>query len=466
MARLAERESEKENSLMNELIFGNSESFQKVMAKVELYAPHAWPALILGETGVGKELIARKLHDLSQRKAMPFIPVNCSAIPAGLFESELFGYERGAFSGAMNPSKGLAKMAHGGTLFLDELGELDINLQAKLLRLIDSGEVRSVGSQKVEHVNVRVIAATNVDLSAAVAAGLFRQDLLERLSVLRIHVPPLRDRKEDILLIATEILERLGSRFSVEDLKLLTLFDWPGNVRQLRNLLIRASVLGKMKVGEPLLKQLLKEEARESTVGAAPKEREALLQGPLEAIERDVIIDRLKKFHGNRKEAAKDLGIAKSTLHEKLRRWKEDPSVEKLGLWLAGLTLLVSPSFANTDRISWIVEQIVLPPLPPVAEKAGFQAMAQGVNYSDAFSLLGDVLYDSRLVDVGVKYSERLFPAWTEEGQSLKRESLGLRKSFAAQVGRSFLTQENHYGRLSAEFIQFDPSTFRLLRRL
>lgn len=327
---------------MNELIFGNSESFQKVMAKVELYAPHAWPALILGETGVGKELIARKLHDLSQRKAMPFIPVNCSAIPAGLFESELFGYERGAFSGAMNPSKGLAKMAHGGTLFLDELGELDINLQAKLLRLIDSGEVRSVGSQKVEHVNVRVIAATNVDLSAAVAAGLFRQDLLERLSVLRIHVPPLRDRKEDILLIATEILERLGSRFSVEDLKLLTLFDWPGNVRQLRNLLIRASVLGKMKVGEPLLKQLLKEEARESTVGAAPKEREALLQGPLEAIERDVIIDRLKKFHGNRKEAAKDLGIAKSTLHEKLRRWKEDPSVEKtwpMARWTHTLSL-------------------------------------------------------------------------------------------------------------------------------
>ena len=126
--------------------------------------------------------------------------------------------------------------------------------------------------------------------------------------------------------------------------------------------------------------------------------------------------------------------------------------------------LLASPSFANTDRISWIIEQIVLPPLPPVAEKAGFQAMAQGVNYSDAFSLLGDILYDTRFVDLGVKYSERLFPAWTEQGQSLKRESLGLKKSLAVQMGRSFLTQENHYGRLSAEFIQFDPSTFRLLR--
>ncbi len=119
---------------------------------------------------------------------------------------------------------------------------------------------------------------------------------------------------------------------------------------------------------------------------------------------------------------------------------------------------------ANTDRISWIIEQIVLPPLPPIAEKAGFQAMAQGVNYSDAFSILGDILYDTRLIDVGIKYSERLFPAWTEEGQSLRMESLGLKKSFAAQIGRSFLTQENHYGRLSAEIIQFDPSTFRLLR--
>ncbi len=327
---------------MTELICGNSESFQKTLAKIELYAPHSWPALILGETGVGKELIAKKLHELSPRKSMPFIPVNCSAIPAGLFESELFGFEKGSFSGAMAPSKGLARMAHGGTLFLDELGELDINLQAKLLRLIDSGEVRAVGSQRIEYINIRVIAATNVDLYTAVSAGHFRQDLLERLSVLRIPVPSLKERKEDIPLIATAILERLGAKFSPEDLQILNLFDWPGNVRQLRNILIRATVLGKMKVTDTLLKTLLKEELRDTTVTAPPPEREALLQGPLEAIEREIIVDRLKKYHGNRKEAAKDLGIAKSTLHEKIRRWKEDPSIKKtwpMARWASPLNL-------------------------------------------------------------------------------------------------------------------------------
>jgi transcriptional regulator with PAS, ATPase and Fis domain len=327
---------------MNELIFGNSKSFEKVLAKIELYAPHSWPALILGETGVGKELIAKKLHDLSPRKNMPFIPVNCSAIPAGLFESEVFGYEKGAFSGALNSSKGLARMAHGGTLFLDEVGELDINLQAKLLRLIDSGEVRSVGSQKVEHINIRILAATNVDLYAAVAAGHFRQDLLERLSVLRIQVPPLRERLEDIPLIATAILERLGAKFSSADLNPLNSFEWPGNVRQLRNILIRAAVIGKMRVSEGLLIHLLQEEQKEALVASASPERGSLLQGSLEAIEREIIVDRLKKYHGNRKETAKDLGIAKSTLHEKLRRWNEDPDIKKtwpMARWPSPLSL-------------------------------------------------------------------------------------------------------------------------------
>jgi two-component system, NtrC family, response regulator HydG len=327
---------------MTEMVYGNSEAFQKVIAKVELYAPHPWPALILGETGVGKELIARKLHEQSQRRSMPFIPVNCSAIPAGLFESELFGYEKGAFSGAIAPFKGLARMAHGGTLFLDELGELDINLQAKLLRLIDSGEVRAVGSQKVETVHTRVIAATNVDLYAAVASGYFRQDLLERLSVLRIPVPPLRERTNDILPLAMAMLERLGAKFEVSDLVPLLQFEWPGNVRQLRNLLIRAVVLGKMKVTESLIKTLLHEEQRETMVSSPPPERATLLQGPLEDIERDIIVDRLKKFHGNRKETAKDLGIAKSTLHEKLRKWKGDPSIKNawpVARWTQPLSL-------------------------------------------------------------------------------------------------------------------------------
>ena len=314
---------------MFELISGPSESFQKTIAQIELYAPHPYPALILGETGVGKELVARKLHELSPRKSMPFIPVNCSAIPSGLFESEIFGYEKGAFSGALNSSRGLARMAHGGTLFLDELGELDITLQAKLLRLIDSGEVRAVGSQKVETINTRVVAATNVDLYAAVASGHFRQDLLERLSVLRIPVPPLRERKEDIPALAHTILERLGAKFSEADLEPLLHYHWPGNVRQLRNILIRATVLGKMKVSTSLLTSLIKEELKETSVTNPPPEGNTLLQGPLGDIEREIVINRLKKHHGNRKDTAKDLGIAKSTLHEKIRQWKQDPSVPK-----------------------------------------------------------------------------------------------------------------------------------------
>lgn len=305
------------------LFFGNSKKFREIMARGDRFARTEWPVLLLGETGVGKELLARRLHEQSTRARAPFIPVNCAAMPHGLFESELFGYERGAFSGALNSTRGLVKSADGGTLFLDEIGDLDLSMQVKLLRLLDSGEVRAVGSQRIDQVNVRIIAATNINLYTAVAEGRFRLDLLERLSVLVLQVPPLRERPEDLKLIAESILETLGVSVEEGVMSLLEAFHWPGNIRQLKNVLVRAAVLGNGRVTAGLVKTLLEEEienALELEPQNAPQFNTDL---SLADIEKRVIVERLRRYHGNRKKTAEDLGIAKSTLHEKLRKWKQ-----------------------------------------------------------------------------------------------------------------------------------------------
>lgn len=305
-----------------ELTLGKSRVFRNTLEKVDLFSKSHWPILLLGETGVGKEVLARRIHTLSERRKGPFIPVNCGALPTGLFESELFGYERGAFSGALQSQRGMVRAAQGGTLFLDEIGDIELSLQVKLLRLLESNEIRSVGSTKVEMVDVRIVAATNRSLKSLVQEGRFRQDLLERLSVLPVEIPALRARSEDISLLAESFLERLGSSFSPDDLKCLCTFDWPGNIRQLKNLMIRAHVLGTGRIEAKLLDSLLISE-KNSYEPLTPSENN--LQGiTLADIEKQIIMDRLKRWHGNRKKAAKDLGIAKSTLHEKLRKWKED----------------------------------------------------------------------------------------------------------------------------------------------
>jgi transcriptional regulator with PAS, ATPase and Fis domain len=309
-----------------ELTVGASAVFRATVEIAERYAASAWPVLLCGETGSGKEMLARHVHDRSKRRFNAFVPVNCGALPPGLFESELFGFERGAFTGAAQGSRGLVRQAHGGTLFLDEIGDLDRGLQVKLLRFLDSGEVRSVGASRVETVDVRVIAATNVDLLEAVRAGRFRQDLYERLSVLRLSIPPLRARREDIAAIAAAWLDRLACDYEPAALRPLERFDWPGNVRQLRNLLVRWSVRGRGSADPALLEELLREE-REAARASAPT-AELLASASLDDIERHVICARLKLFHGNRKRTAEALGIAKSTLHDKLRRWREtDPAL-------------------------------------------------------------------------------------------------------------------------------------------
>lgn len=302
----------------SQLVFGESLCFQNLLKTASKYSATEWPVLIHGETGVGKELLARKIHEESMRSFGPMIAVNCGAMTPGLFESEMFGHERGAYTGATQSSTGLVRKAHGGTLFLDEIGELELPLQVKLLRFIESGEVRSVGAARTEYADVRIFAATHVDLDRAVSQGKFRQDLLERLSVLRLRVPPLRERKEDIPRIAQYWLRELNAIVDDAVFPALQSYSWPGNIRQLRNLLIRAAILSENKISISLMQRLILEEELRYAVSPAS---ESFWKGSLAEIEKEVIVAKLKQCGGNRKQTAKELGIAKSTLHDKLKRW-------------------------------------------------------------------------------------------------------------------------------------------------
>ncbi len=299
-----------------------SPSFQKLISQAEIYAKSDWPVMILGESGVGKELFARHIHLCSPRRHETFAPLNCGAVPQGLFESELFGYEKGAFTGAMQSYRGITRSAHGGTVFLDEVGDLDLALQVKLLRVLDSGEVRPVGGLRCEEINVRWITATNVDLGLAISEKAFRWDLYERLAVLVLNIPPLRERKEDILCLSHYFLKNLG--ISTDEKSRLPLLDytWPGNVRQLKNFLTRVSLAVKPQNIDSRIKELLKEESARFPLESLVNKNSG--SGSLAEIEKGVILDRLEKCGGNRKATARELGIAKSTLHEKLRRWKKE----------------------------------------------------------------------------------------------------------------------------------------------
>jgi two-component system, NtrC family, response regulator len=243
----------------------------------------------------------------------------------------LFGYERGAFSGATQTYRGLIRQANAGTLFLDEVGDLELSSQVKLLRFLDRGEVRSLGGSRIERVDVKIVAATNVNLHLAVAQGAFRLDLLERLSVLTLLIPPLRDRPADTLLLARYFLETLSPPARAEERALEKLVNrsWPGNVRQLKNVLMRASVLGRGWISGTLMDKVLAEETRWDALREQSVDP-GFSQGSLADIERLIILQRLAQCQGNRKQTARELGIAKSTLHQKLRRWKEDASNPEL----------------------------------------------------------------------------------------------------------------------------------------
>ncbi len=310
-------------------IVGQSAALQRVFELIEKVAPTESTVLILGESGTGKELVARAIHARSRRREGPFVPVNCGAIPEELLESELFGYERGAFTGANRSKPGRFELANGGTIFLDEVAEMSPKLQVKLLRILQERTVERLGGEKPVPVDIRIIAATNRNLEAEVAAGRFREDLYFRLNVIPIEIPPLRERREDIPLLVEHFLKKFCEREEVPLKKLsekalarLQSYHWPGNVRELENLIERLVILTE---GEVIEEEDLPEHIR----GETPLEwkipekfpAEGLdLQATLREIERTLIVKALEASGGVKSQAAKLLRLNRTTLIEKMKR--------------------------------------------------------------------------------------------------------------------------------------------------
>ncbi len=329
-------------------MIGASESLGRLKKEIERIAPTGGKVLITGENGSGKELVARAIHLGSRRAGAPFVKLNCAAIPRDLIESELFGYERGAFTGAVQAKKGKLEMADGGTLFLDEIGDLSLEAQAKLLRAIETGEVERVGGTKTSTVDVRLVSATHKDLAAQVRAGLFREDLYFRLNVLPLHVPPLRERREDIPVLAAHFLstfaeaEGLAHKELAPDASaLLTEYSWPGNVRELRNLMERTVIL----VAGPIVHagdiadwlvpvtrrapgegRAISGGAAGLSVGDAPDDDDlpaepGTLREELEKREAEAIVTVLDAARWNVTQAATQLGVDRTNLHRKMRKY-------------------------------------------------------------------------------------------------------------------------------------------------
>jgi DNA-binding NtrC family response regulator len=293
---------------------GDSPAWRRVLADVDAAAPTDATVLLLGESGTGKELLARRLHVRSARAAAAFVRVNCAAVPLEMWESEFFGHRKGAFTGAAADRDGRFQLAHRGTLFLDEVGAMPAAGQAKLLRAIQEGEFERLGDDQPTRVDVRLVAATNSDLAAEVKTGRFRADLFYRLDVVRIAVPPLRARSDDVLPLArgfvAEIAARLGREapaIDAETAARLRAYPWPGNVRELRNVVERALILDPERGLESL--DLLPGSAATAAAGQAAGERDLDLRQALLHLERDLLIEALRRARGVRKEAARLLGI-------------------------------------------------------------------------------------------------------------------------------------------------------------
>ncbi len=309
-------------------LIGTSPRMQKVYRLIEKVCQHNYPVLILGESGTGKELVARSIHFSGARRNKPFAPVDCSALVPTLIESELFGYVKGAFTGALHTKQGLMESAGGGTLFLDEIGDLPVDLQAKLLRALQEKEIRPVGSTERIPISTRVIAATNRDLDAAVRQGHFRQDLFFRLNVVQIKLPPLRDRKGDIPLLVHSCLEKFSDpnrevrTISEDAMARMIVYDWPGNVRELENAVERAVALG----SGPILHVGDLPSSLHYGAGERIAQSDELL--PLEELERRAILRALREASGDKLAAARLLGIGKTTLYRKLKQYEGQSQAE------------------------------------------------------------------------------------------------------------------------------------------
>jgi DNA-binding NtrC family response regulator len=302
-------------------IMGRSAAFLKIMQTVSQIAPLKSTALLSGESGVGKELVAEAIHHQSPRKSRPFVKVNCGALPEGLIESELFGHEKGAFTGAIQQRKGRFELADGGSFFLDEISEMPPATQVKFLRVLQEGEFERVGGTQTLKVDVRIIAATNRDLEAEVAAGRFRKDLFYRLNVIHLVIPPLRERVEDIPLLALYFLDKFclennrpAMGFSPKAMQALKGYSWPGNIRELQNVVERAVALCS---GNMVELEDLPDEIRQHS----PEDDKIVLQvgSSMEEIERQAILQTLKKTGGDKELAARLLGIGLATLYRRLK---------------------------------------------------------------------------------------------------------------------------------------------------
>jgi len=310
-------------------IIGQSPAMQRVFAVMRKVAPTQATVLITGESGTGKELVARALHYNSPRRHKPLVAVNCAAIPATLLESELFGAAKGAYTGANHTRKGLVEEAHGSTLFLDEVGELPLEMQAKLLRVLQDGELKRVGENTTRRVDLRIIAATNKDLAQEVRAGRFRQDLFYRLSVIPIQLPPLRQRQGDIPLLARHFLERAVKRHGLspkrlapQALELLEAAEFPGNVRELENLMEQAAVMSEGDIIQPQDLPLAPAGSAQGVRVMVPPEEEDLkkvLKATARSAEEQVIRRVLERTGGNRTQAAQRLGISRRALITKIQ---------------------------------------------------------------------------------------------------------------------------------------------------
>jgi len=317
-ARSLEAENRRLRGAWADAIVGGSPAIERVLAEIEKAGPAEARVLIQGENGTGKELVARALHASSPRRAMPFVPVNCSAIPEELVESELFGHERGAFTGATQSRRGKFEEAHGGTLFLDEIGDLSPRAQTKLLRVLQESELTRVGGSRSVRVDVRVIAATNQDLKSLVKNGAFREDLYFRLAVIPIAVPPLRERRADIPLLVDAFVAALGRgrrrRFAREALDLLSGYGFPGNVRELRNMVERLLIMSDAEaIGAAEVRAVL-------PAGAAAPPADARLADAVQVFERREIERAIAEAGGNVTRAAQRLGLERSHLYKKMKK--------------------------------------------------------------------------------------------------------------------------------------------------
>ncbi|MBN1755476.1 sigma 54-interacting transcriptional regulator [bacterium] len=307
---------------------GQSSQSRETLALIKRVAPTDATVLISGESGTGKEVVARNIHFESNRNDKPFIKVSCAAIPDNLLESEFFGHEKGAFTGATAQRIGRFELAHEGTIFLDEVGELPLNLQAKLLRVIQEMEFERVGGSKTLKVDVRVIAASNKDLKKATEQSEFRDDLYYRLNVVPVNLAPLRERKDDILLLADYFLERLSRKFGIatpvlsrEAKDLLMKYHWPGNVRELENTLERVVILGR--------EDIISIKFFPAEMQDVPDKRDSITiseNATLPSIEKNIIIQTLKKNRGNQTKTAKALGITRDRLRYRIEKFEIEPS--------------------------------------------------------------------------------------------------------------------------------------------